>query len=153
MRKSSPIEGEEGKRKKKFKISVLTSESKSVSHSVVSKSATPRTIARQAPLSMGFPKQEYWSGLPFPSPRDLPNPGIELISPALQADSLPSEPLGKPNTGVGNQSLLQGIFLTQELNPCLLHCRRKPRRGDGMVVNSDAFITRWRMKTSPNSAI
>ena len=53
------------------------------------------TIARQAPLSMGFPRQEYWSGLPFPAPGDLPNSGIELVSTALQADSLPSELLGK----------------------------------------------------------
>ena len=48
---------------------------------------TPRTVACQAPLSMGFSMQEYWSGLPFPSPRDLPNPGIEPGSPALQEDS------------------------------------------------------------------
>ena len=53
--------------------------------------ATPWTIAHQAPLSMGFSRQEYWSGLPFPSPGDLPNPGIEPRSPALQADSLPTE--------------------------------------------------------------
>ena len=52
---------------------------------------TPWSIACQAPLSMGFPKQEYWSGLPFPSPGDLRDPGIEPRS-ALQADSLPSEP-------------------------------------------------------------
>ena len=50
----------------------------------------------QAPLSMGFPRQEYWSGLPFPFLADLPNPGIELGSPALQADSLPFEPPGSP---------------------------------------------------------
>ena len=50
------------------------------------------TVAHQAPLSMGFSRQEYWSGLPYPSPGDLPNPGIEPGSPALQADSLPSEP-------------------------------------------------------------
>ena len=50
------------------------------------------TVACQAPLSMGFSKQEYWSGLPFPSPGDLPDPGIEPGSPALQADSLLSEP-------------------------------------------------------------
>ena len=54
--------------------------------------ATPWTIAYQAPLSIGFSRQEYCSGLPFPSPGDLPDPGIELGSPALQADSLPSEP-------------------------------------------------------------
>ena len=58
--------------------------------------ATPWTVACQAPLSMGFSRQEYWSGLPFPFPGDLPNPGIELMSPALQADSLLSEPPGKP---------------------------------------------------------
>ena len=54
------------------------------------------TIARQVSLSMGFPRQEYWSGLLFPSLGDLPNPGIEPRSPALREDSSPSEPLGKP---------------------------------------------------------
>ena len=57
---------------------------------------TPWTIAPQVPLSMGFSGQDYWGGLPFPSPRDLPNPGIELVSPvspALQVDSLPAETL------------------------------------------------------------
>ena len=51
---------------------------------------TPGTVARQAPLSMGFPRQEYWSWLPFPSPGDLSDPGIEPRSPALQAVSLPT---------------------------------------------------------------
>ena len=51
----------------------------------------PWTVACQAPLSMGFSRQEYWSGLPFSSPGDLPNPGIELGSPAPQADTLPTE--------------------------------------------------------------
>ena len=55
------------------------------------------TVAYQAPLSMGFSKQEYWSGLPFPSPGDLPDPGIEPGSPALQADALTSEPPGSCN--------------------------------------------------------
>ena len=58
--------------------------------------ATSWTVAHQAPLSMGFSRQEYWSGLPFPSPGDLPDPGIVLGSPALPADVLPSEPPGKP---------------------------------------------------------
>ena len=58
--------------------------------------ATPWTVAYQAPLSMGFSRQECWSGLPFPSPGDLPDPGIKPGSPALQADVLPSEPPGKP---------------------------------------------------------
>ena len=52
---------------------------------------TPWTVACQAPLSMGFSRQEYWNGLPFPSPRDHPDPGIEDRSPALQADSLLTE--------------------------------------------------------------
>ena len=58
--------------------------------------ATLWTVACQAPLSMGFSRQEYWSGLPSPPPGDLPNPVIEPTSPTLQADSLPSEPPGKP---------------------------------------------------------
>ena len=57
----------------------------------------PWTVAYQAPLSMEFSKQEYWSGLPFPSPLDLPDPGIKPRSPALQADALPSELPGKPH--------------------------------------------------------
>ena len=57
---------------------------------------TPWTVALQAPLSMGFPRQEYWSGLPFHSPGDLPDPGMEPRSLALQADSLLSYPPGKP---------------------------------------------------------
>ena len=58
--------------------------------------ATPWTVAYQAPLSMGFSRQECWSGLPFPSPGDLSNPGIEPTSPSLQADALASEAPGKP---------------------------------------------------------
>ena len=71
-----------------------TSEVKSLSR--VRLFATPWTVAYQAPLSMGFSRQECWSGLPFPSPGDLPNPGIEPGSPALQADTSPSGPPGKP---------------------------------------------------------
>ena len=63
--------------------------------------------------------------LPFSPPGDLPDPGIEPGSPALQADSLLPEPRGNPkNSGVGSHSLLQGIFLTQGLNLGLLHCRQ-----------------------------
>ena len=60
--------------------------------------ATPWTVAYQAAPSMGFSRQEYWSGLPFPSPGDLPNPGIEPGSPALQTDVLLSEPPGKKSS-------------------------------------------------------
>ena len=58
--------------------------------------ATPWTVAHRAPLSVGFSRQEYWSGLPFPSLGDLPHPGIKPRSPALQTDSLPTELQGKP---------------------------------------------------------
>ena len=57
---------------------------------------TPWTVARQAPLSVGFSREEYWSGLPFPSPGDLPDPEIKLKSLALKVDSLPTELPGKP---------------------------------------------------------
>ena len=69
--------------------------------------------------------QEYWSGLPFPSPGDLPYPKIKPGSPSLQADCLQTEPPGKPkNTGEGKLSLRQEIFPTQGPNPGLLHCRQ-----------------------------
>ena len=68
---------------------------------------TPWTVAYQAPLSMGFSSQEYWSGLPFPPPGDRPNPGIEPRSPALQADALPSEPPCAINVRVKCKDLLK----------------------------------------------
>ena len=75
--------------------------------------------------SMDFSRPEYWSEYPFPSPGDLSNLGIKPRSPALQADSLPAEPPGKPkNTGVDSLSLLQRIFQTQESNRALQHCRQ-----------------------------
>ena len=61
---------------------------------------TPGTVAYQAPPSMGFSRQECWSGLPFPSPGDLPDPGVEPRSPALQADALPFEPPGNINRSI-----------------------------------------------------
>ena len=67
----------------------------SVSHSFMPKSVIPLTVAHQAPLAMEFSRQEYWSGLPFPSSWDLPNPGIQPWSPPLQEDSLLSELPGK----------------------------------------------------------
>ena len=84
--------------------------------------ATPWTVTYHPPPSMGFSRQEDWSRLPISSPEDLPDPGIELRSSALQVDSLLSEPPGKPkNTVVDSLSLLQGIFPTQESNWVLLH--------------------------------
>ena len=75
---------------------IIRKESESVSCSVTSDFVSPWTVACQASLSMEFPRQEYWNGLKFPSSGDLPNPGIEPGPPELQADSLPSEVLGKP---------------------------------------------------------
>ena len=76
------------------------------------------TVAHQAPLSMRFSRQEYWSGLPCLLQRNLPNPRIKPRSSTLQAYSLPSEPPRKPkNTGMGSLSVLQGIFLTPGLKP------------------------------------
>ena len=87
--------------------------------------ATLWIVAHQAPLTIGFSRQEYWSGLSCPPPADLPNPETEPRSPAWQVDSLPSEPLGKPkNTEVGSLTPLQGIYLTGESNWGLLHCRQ-----------------------------
>ena len=71
-------------------------ESESVSRSVTPDSATLWTVARQVPLPMGSSRQEYWTGLPFPTPGDLLDPGIELGSPATQVASLLSEPPDKP---------------------------------------------------------
>ena len=62
--------------------------------------ATPWTVAYQTPLSMGFSRQEYWSGLPFPSPGDVPDPGIEPTCPALAGRFLTAEPPGKPQVMV-----------------------------------------------------
>ena len=75
--------------KREMKVKV-----KSLSHVILS--GTPWTVPYQAPPSMGFSRQEYWSGLPFSSPGDLPDPGIEPRSPPLQVDTLLSEPPGKP---------------------------------------------------------
>ena len=75
------------------------------------------TIAHQAPPSMGFSRQEYWSELPFPSPGDLPELGIKPGSPSLQADSLPSEPPGKPQ---GQSRML--VWWNRETEGVCIHC-------------------------------
>ena len=77
-------------------VNVVKESESEVAQSCPTLFVTPWTVAHQAPPSMGFSRQEYWSGLPFPSPGDLPNPGIEPTSPALQAYALTSEPPGKP---------------------------------------------------------
>ena len=75
----------------------------------------PWTVAHQASPSMGFSRQEYWSGLPFPSPGDLPDPGIEPRSPTLQSDALTSAPPGKPLKGGGPAKQNQKVKRTAVL--------------------------------------
>ena len=88
---------------------------------------TPGTVAIQAPLSMEFSRQGYWSVLPYPSPGDLLHPGIEPGSPALKADSLPSEPLGKP-MGCLARAKYCSKFL-RHINPFTLHYKHQEVRG------------------------
>ena len=71
---------------------------------------TPWTVARQAPLSREFSRQGYWSGLPFTSPGDLPDPGVELMCPALAGRFFTTEPPGKPRAGlIKSQSTLESV--------------------------------------------
>ena len=115
--------------------------SESASHSVMSDSYDPMDYRVH-----GILQAEFWSGEPFPSPGDLPNPEIEPRSPALQVDSLLAQPRGKPkNTGVGGHALLQRIFPTQGSNRHLLrllYCRRilyqLSHKGS---LNKDIFLT------------
>ena len=74
--------------------------------------AMPWTVSRQRPLSMGFPRHEDWSGLPFPSPGDLPDPGIEPASPTMQANSLPLNHQGSPEKVLQNFNLFDVLNLT-----------------------------------------
>ena len=87
--------------------------------------ATLWTIARQPPLSMGFSSQEYWSGLPWPSPGDLPDSGVKSRSPALQVDSLQLNHLGSPRIleWVAMPFPRGSSRLRDLSNPGLLHCR------------------------------
>ena len=107
----------------------------------MSNSVISWTVAHQSPLSMAFSEQEYWSVLPFPSPVDLPNPGIEAGSPALQADSLPSEPPGwswdwevelqRENKQSQTLSLLIIHVWWWEIYPERGHCLKSWRSGLG----------------------
>ena len=101
----------------------------------MSDSATPWTVVSQAPPSMGFSRQEYWSGLPFPSPGDLPNLEIEPRSPALQADALTSEPPGKPSQHI------HGCKWTgfSTLNHDSSSFAQSPKRGQALAPTSSHF--------------
>ena len=103
----------------------------------MSDSVTLWTVAHQVPPSMGFSRQEYWSGSPFPSPGDLPDPGIKPKSPALQADALTSEPPGKPDIKKGWQEYTEELYkkdlmtqittmvITTHLEPDIQECEVK----------------------------
>ena len=99
--------------------------------------AMPWTAAHQTPLSLGFPRQEYWHGLPFPSPEDLPNPGIEPGSPALQADSSPTE--------------LQGNMLSRFLIASVL--RRKHLLMSWLQLPSAVILESKEIKSVPVSIL
>ena len=101
-------------------------------------------IACQAPLSMGFSRQEYRSGLPFPSPGDLPHTGTEPGSSPLQADSLLSEPLGKPVTVLGQVSLVGSLCLTQGASPAAPGALEPCLPGPKALLSSDYFTSSQR---------
>ena len=126
----------------------------------MSKYAIPWIITHQAPLSPGLSRQEYWSGLPFPSLGDLPNPGIKPRSPALQADALPSEPPGKPKE-CSNYHTIALISHTSKVMLKILQARlqqyvnreltdvqagfRKGRRTRDQIANIHWIIVKARM--------
>ena len=116
----------------------------------------PRTTARQGPLSMEFSRQEYWSGLPLPSPGDLPNPGIKPRSPALQADSLRSEPSGKPSSIFHSTSISCGYcgqdHLTQHKPFWGLKLDRHPKHGYSSKERAQA-IERSRHSSSVGNVL
>ena len=95
--------------------------------------ATQWTVAHQALLSMGFPRQEYWSGLPFPSPRDLPNPGIKPVSQALPGRFFITEPPGKP-------LLIRGLLSLKVFSDSLYNVLDATSRGhSGVFANVKCF--------------
>ena len=116
---------------------------------------TPWTVAHSAPLSMGFPKQEYWSGLPFSSPGDLHHPEIEFGSPTLQVDSLPTEPPGKP-------TLMPAAAAAKSLQLCLTLCNSIDGSPPGSPIPgilqarvlkwvAISFSNAWKWKVKVNS--
>ena len=109
---------------------------KSVSCLVVPDSKILWTVAHQAPLSVEFSRQEYWSRLPFPSPLDIPDPGFEPMSAALKADSLPSEPPGKPE----QVPWLSGVNTECAEDPQLIKCTLLPYHC-GKLLNICSFFS------------
>ena len=116
---------------------------KSLSH--VRLFETPWTVAHQAPPSMGFSRQEYWSGLPFPSPGDLPNPGIEPRSPAFQADALTSEPPGKPIIINIYLYILVFMFLFSKFLSSVYNDITCPQFIQVQCQSLTIYITKWKL--------
>ena len=113
---------------------------------------TPWTVACQAPLSMGFSRQEYWSGLPCPSPEDLPDLGTEPRSPTLEADSLLTEPIGKPQwASVQFSSVAQSC---PTLRPHESQQARPPCSSPTPGVHSDScLLSQWCHPATSSSVI
>ena len=91
---------------------------------------TPWTVAYQVPPFMGFSRQDYWSGLPFPSPGDLPDPGIEPRSPALWADALSSKPPGKPGMSEKEKQLARQNCYSETMEFARAFILASPLSGD-----------------------
>ena len=107
--------------------------------------ATPWTVAYQAPPSMGFSRQECWSGLPFPSPGDLLDPGIEPGSPELRADALPWEPSGKPGWSLkGGSKVLLISYKGKRLAPPQLPIMDQTITVPGTLASSLSLHAEWK---------
>ena len=104
--------------------------------------ATPWTIAHQAPPSMGFSRQEYWSGFPFPSPGDLPDPGIKPGFPTLEADALTSEPPGKKSFGKVSPSSTGDPNSVPGLGRCPTAGKSYSLRYSGLENSTDCVVNR-----------
>ena len=127
-------------------LGTLSSWSHEVSH--VRLSVIPWTVAHQAPPSMEFSRQEYWSGLPFPSPRDLPYPGIEPGYPTLCADALPSEPPGNHSPGHSELLLIHTTILgSQVIFFPVRQLLSEENRGLKRLDSTKDFFKRKRKKT------
>ena len=117
-------------------------------------STTPWTVTCQAPLFMGFPRQEYWSGLPFFSPGDLPDPGIKPGTPALQVDSLPSEPPGKLYLTWNQSVQFSRSVMSDSLQPHgLPHASPPCPSPTPRVYSNSCPLSRWCHLTISSSAI
>ena len=108
---------------------------------------TPGTVALQAPVSVELSRQEYWSGLPFPSPRDLPNPGIEPVSPALAGGFFTADPPGEARETCRKLTVIGEKIITGLLLPCDSWSHQLVR--EFFVVSSAQLLSRVRLFATP----